>query len=92
MGLLRKFEEQQVEEGKASESFGLFRAGVAGYGAGLLITFLANSLSHRGQPALLYINPVMAGAALLAALTMGQWDDLWAFKSQEDDEEGTAMQ
>jgi hypothetical protein len=86
VGLLRKFEEQ--EEGEDRTTGGpLFKAGVAGYGAGLLLTFLANTLSHRGQPALLYINPAMAAAALLAAWQLGQWEGLWSYTADPDDEE-----
>lgn len=49
------------------------------YVAGLACAFAANSITHLGQPALLYIVPSMLGALTVAAATRQELQQLWAF-------------
>lgn len=63
-----------------------FAAGMTGYGVGLLLTFLANILMHRGQPALLYIVPSLIAAALGTAAVTGRWEEVWGFNGEEAEE------
>ena len=53
---------------------------VAGYGAGLLVTYCALWFSwfgDEGQPALLYLVPGTLGTTSLLALARGQFSALW---------------
>ena len=63
-----------------------FAAGMGGYSLGLLLTFSANILMHRGQPALLYIVPSLIAAALGTAAVTGRWEEVWGFNSEEAEE------
>jgi len=63
-----------------------FAAGMGGYSLGLLLTFSANILMHRGQPALLYIVPSLIAAALGTAALTGRWEEVWGFNSEEAEE------
>lgn len=63
-----------------------FAAGMVGYSLGLLLTFSANILMHRGQPALIYIVPSLIAATLGTAAVTGRWEEVWGFNSEEAEE------
>lgn len=49
------------------------------YVGGLLAAFSANSITHMGQPALLYIVPGVLGAVAVTAARRGELGRLWTF-------------
>lgn len=68
-----------VTDGDIMKSHGYFKPTLYAYGGGLLLAFLANSITKLGQPALLYIVPVMLGTISITALRRGDFNDLWKF-------------
>ncbi|KAM3568062.1 hypothetical protein VYU27_009810, partial [Nannochloropsis oceanica] len=83
VGLLKRIDEGVDGLGEKNT---FFAAGMTGYGVGLLLTFLANILMHRGQPALLYIVPSLIAAALGTAAVTGRWEEVWGFNGEEAEE------
>eukprot|EP00904_Undaria_pinnatifida_P002370 jgi/Undpi1/12133/HiC_scaffold_5.g01809.m1 len=49
-----------------------FQSSVAAYGLGLGLCFAVNFLSKSGQPALLYLNPMLIGSAFATAVVNGE--------------------
>jgi Signal peptide peptidase len=71
-----------THRGKAS----YFHGGVLAYALGLAACFYANSVSHSGQPALLYLNPAIISSALLvAAFNGGEWQQLFGFRQKSSE-------
>eukprot|EP00878_Enallax_costatus_P005247 GHUV01005514.1.p1 GENE.GHUV01005514.1~~GHUV01005514.1.p1 ORF type:complete len:657 (+),score=154.76 GHUV01005514.1:2409-4379(+) len=80
--------------GKSSWHGGYYVASVMGYGAGLLLTYVALMFSwfgDQGQPALLYLVPCTLGVVLLLAVVRGELrqlltsgSDSWGGFGEED--------
>jgi minor histocompatibility antigen H13 len=49
------------------------------YVGGLVMAFAANSITHLGQPALLYIVPCTLAAVAATAAGRGEFDRVWQF-------------
>ncbi len=49
------------------------------YLVGLLTAFAANSITHMGQPALLYIVPATLGAVLATSISRDEIYRIWQF-------------
>ena len=62
-----------------------FSTALAGYGLGLGLTFVANEVTKAGQPALVYIVPLVLGSVLLTAARRGEVGELFAFEATRDD-------
>ena len=56
-----------------------FTAVASSYVVGLGAAFAANSITHLGQPALLYIVPCTLGAVLATALSRDELYRVWSF-------------
>ena len=67
------------EEVRGMSGRPLFRAGLWGYAAGLLLTYIANFTMHLAQPALLYIVPCVLVAVVWRAKAAGAdtWKRVW---------------
>jgi hypothetical protein len=52
---------------------------VGAYVVGLLAAFAANSITHLGQPALVYIVPSTLFAVFLTGLSRGELSRLWTY-------------
>jgi len=50
------------------------------YVGGLGLAFMANAITGKGQPALLYLVPAMLGMVGLVAMSRRDLQRLWAFK------------
>jgi minor histocompatibility antigen H13 len=62
-----------------------FSTALAGYGLALGLTFVANEVTKAGQPALVYIVPLVLGSVLLTAARRGEVGELFAFEATRDD-------
>ena len=65
---------------------GYFGMSVVGYGAGLLLTYVALVVMRSGQPALLYLVPCTLYAVLLVAWCRGDVKQLWEGTEEEKNE------
>jgi minor histocompatibility antigen H13 len=72
-------EEAWMPDESALESRPMFKRVVAAHIVGLLGAFAANSITHLGQPALLYIVPAMLGTVFATAAAQGQLSDVWSW-------------
>lgn len=64
-----------------------FKAGVAGYVAGMLATLLAMQYFKHAQPALLYLVPGVLTSLWGTAFFRGEVSDMYGFSDAEEDEE-----
>lgn len=55
----------------------------AAYTFGLGVCFIVNSITHAGQPALLYLDPALVGSTLAAGAANNQLAELWTFKEEQ---------
>lgn len=82
----------KVDEGlKPSTSISYFNAATIAYALGLSICFAVNEITKAGQPALLYLDPLIVGSAFAVAAANGQIKELWDFEV-EVEEESTPQQ
>jgi len=65
---------------------GYFGMSVVGYGAGLLLTYVALVVMRSGQPALLYLVPCTLYAVLAVAWWRGDVRQLWEGTKEEQEE------
>ena len=63
----------------ASFSKSYFHATILGYLLGMLATLVVLIVFKRGQPALLYLVPAVAGSAWLTGLRKGELKDMWRY-------------
>ena len=63
-----------------------FNVATGAYAFGLLACFGVNEVTHSGQPALLYLDPSLVGSALACAAANNQFQDVWNFKEEEDED------
>lgn len=56
-----------------------FSAVAGSYLVGLLSAFAANSVTHMGQPALLYIVPATLGTVIVTALSRDELSRVWQY-------------
>ncbi|GAX72854.1 hypothetical protein CEUSTIGMA_g309.t1 [Chlamydomonas eustigma] len=56
-----------------------FQAVASSYIAGLVMAFVANSVTHLGQPALLYIVPCTLGAVIATAVSRDELYRIWSY-------------
>lgn len=64
-----------------------FSSASAAYALGLSICFVVNEVTHAGQPALLYLDPVCIGSALACGAYNGQLDEIINFEEPQSEEE-----
>lgn len=67
-----------------------FNVATACYAFGLGACFVVNTITNAGQPALLYLDPSLIGGALACAAVNDQFEEVWNFKEEEEDEEDGA--
>ena len=60
-----------------------FSAVAVSYVAGLAMAFAANSITHLGQPALLYIVPCTLGAVTVTAMSRDELFRIWSYTDVE---------
>jgi len=47
--------------------------------------FIVNNITQAGQPALLYLDPLLVGGAALNGMVNGQLSDVWNYELGEDE-------
>jgi minor histocompatibility antigen H13 len=57
---------------------------------GLGTCFAVNSITHAGQPALLYLDPACIGSALACGVANDQLKQVWEFEEPEEEEQELA--
>eukprot|EP00587_Corethron_hystrix_P004966 CAMPEP_0113312650 /NCGR_PEP_ID=MMETSP0010_2-20120614/9402_1 /TAXON_ID=216773 ORGANISM="Corethron hystrix, Strain 308" /NCGR_SAMPLE_ID=MMETSP0010_2 /ASSEMBLY_ACC=CAM_ASM_000155 /LENGTH=414 /DNA_ID=CAMNT_0000168531 /DNA_START=208 /DNA_END=1452 /DNA_ORIENTATION=+ /assembly_acc=CAM_ASM_000155 len=65
--------------------FSYFNTGVIAYAIGLMACFIVNNITQAGQPALLYLDPLLVGGAALNGMVNGQLSDVWNYELGEDE-------
>ena len=72
------------------QSSSTFLFGIIGYGIGLIMAFLSSYITKSGQPALLYLNPMVVLMTFSTAYFQGNLSNMWnygALNSDESEEE-----
>ncbi|XP_063939083.1 signal peptide peptidase-like 3 isoform X5 [Daucus carota subsp. sativus] len=83
-GLLVAFSLRYDNEKKKGLANGYFLWLIAGYGLGLLFTYLALYLMNgQGQPALLYLVPCTLGTIVILGWVRGELKDLWNYNVED---------
>lgn len=59
-----------------------FMPTLAAYVAGLFTAFIANSVTHLGQPALLYLVPFTVGTVCWKAVSRNELGRVWNFEDK----------
>ncbi len=61
-----------------------FRAGLASYSVGMIVTILVMQISGHGQPALLYLVPAVLGALWGTAAVRGDLYQMWNYAEDQE--------
>lgn len=77
----------RVDEALQPEKVSYFNAGVLAYAVGLILCFVVNNVTGSGQPALLYLDPLIVGGALLTGAANGQLGDVWNYAAEGADDD-----
>ena len=64
-----------------------FKSSLAGYGLGLAATFVANEVTKAGQPALVYLVPLVLGTTILTAAVRGEAKEVVTFRATRSEKE-----
>eukprot|EP00472_Partenskyella_glossopodia_P003023 CAMPEP_0197526900 /NCGR_PEP_ID=MMETSP1318-20131121/19671_1 /TAXON_ID=552666 /ORGANISM="Partenskyella glossopodia, Strain RCC365" /LENGTH=375 /DNA_ID=CAMNT_0043081287 /DNA_START=1 /DNA_END=1128 /DNA_ORIENTATION=+ len=67
-----------------------FTTTMVGYALGLATTIAIMTIFNAAQPALLYLVPSCIGAAVLCALRLGEFSELWKYEEGEEADEKAA--
>jgi minor histocompatibility antigen H13 len=60
-----------------------FVSSLFGYACGLGLTFFVNEMTHHGQPALFYIDPLIISSVLATAVFRNELPVLFAFEENQ---------
>jgi len=70
----------KIDEALLPVKLSYLNAATAAYAFGLATCFIANEITHAGQPALLYLSPACIGSALLCGVVNSQLGEVWNFQ------------
>eukprot|EP00978_Attheya_sp_CCMP212_P049130 scaffold620718_cov51-Attheya_sp.AAC.1 len=80
----------KVDEVLQPTKISYFSAATFAYAVGLGTCFVVNSITHAGQPALLYLDPACIGSALACGVANDQLKQVWEFEEPEEEEQELA--
>ena len=69
-------------EGEGAEPRPYFRTALVAYGVGLLSSFTAAIITREGQPALLYLVPLVVSSSVAIGVQRAELGSLWAFRTK----------
>lgn len=80
IGLLLRFDVGKMEKESGGGEYEYFKYAICAYVLGLLVSFGASLLSGKGQPALLYLVPLVSLSAIGVSLKRSEFRELLSFE------------